>query len=595
MRTLRGLLWGGAMLAGAVAPAQTACDILVWADEFDGTGLDPQRWHIQTGTGTAYGLTAWGNNELQTYTAAPENLSVNGGLLRITALDIPSGNSAYTSARIRTAGLAAFAGGRIEARVRVPAGQGLWPAFWMLPEEARYGGWAVSGELDIMEVLGHDPSRLHCTVHYGGSYPCNSNTGSSVVGPDLSADFHTYGVEWSDDEITWLLDGAAVHTLTAEGLGGRFWPFDRPFHLLLNLAVGGNWPGSPNASTPFPAELAVDWVRVWQAADRSWIRGRTAVTAGPLAEAYAVPALPGATYVWTVDGGTLVGPADAPETEVVWSNGVETGEIRCAIAAAGCEAEPMRPVDIALPDGACAFHLAGFEPGGGDRAAWSCGYGAIEVLPNGNASPANPSSRCLQFVGTPEGDDRVSFVTDALSDASALTSGDFVLAADVFTNAPAGTEIRLSLGRQGVPAAQSSYTTASTAAYTWHTVYFSTPLGAPSNMDISTLNEFTLRPAPGSPWTSTFLFDNLRLVDASCVPVSVAEAQGEIAWSVTGFGEGAAAVFGAAGQRVRVFDATGRLLADVRATADPLCLHGLGAGLRVVVLESGATRNVWLP
>ena len=114
-------------------------------------------------------------------------------------------------------------------------------------------------------------------------------------------------------------------------------------------------------------------------------------------------------------------------------------------------------------------------------------------------------------------------------------------------------------------------------------------------MDISTLNEFTLRPAPGSPWTSTFLFDNLRLVDASCVPVSVAEAQGEIAWSVTGFGEGAAAVFGAAGQRVRVFDATGRLLADVRATADPLHLHGLGAGLRVVVLESGATRNVWLP
>jgi len=594
MNFLRALGVGGALVAGAVAPAQTGCDVLVWADEFDGAELDPQRWHIQTGTGTAYGLTAWGNNELQTYTAAPENLSVDGGLLRIRALNIPSGNSDYTSARIRTAGLAAFAGGRIEARVRVPAGQGLWPAFWMLPEEARYGGWAVSGELDIMEVLGHDPGRLHCTVHYGGSYPCNSNTGSSVVGPDLSADFHTYAVEWSDGEITWLLDGTAVHTLTAEGLGGRFWPFDRPFHLLLNLAVGGNWPGSPNASTPFPAELAVDWVRVWQSAGRAWIRGRTAVTGGPLAEAYAVPALPDATYQWSVDGGTLVGPSDAPETEVVWLSGAEAGEIRCAISAAGCEAEPVRAVEIAQTGGTCAFPLAGFEPGANDRAAWSCGYGAIDVLANGNASPANPSSRCLQFVGTPEGDDRVSFVTDALSDASALTSGNFVFAADVFTNAPVGTEIRLSLGRQGVLAAQSSYTTATAAAYTWHSVYFDLPLGAPSNMDIATLNEFTLRPAPGSPWTSTFLFDNLRLVDAACVPVGVAEAT-EAAWSAHAVAPGAVRVQGATGQLLRVFDVTGRLRAEVRATAEVVTLEGLGSGLCIVVLESGESRSVWVP
>jgi len=594
MKILRVMWAGGALVAGAVAPAQTGCDVLVWADEFDGTELDPQRWDIQTGTGTAYGLTAWGNNELQTYSAAPENLSVAGGLLRIRALDIPSGNSDYTSARIRTAGLAAFAGGRIEARVRVPAGQGLWPAFWMLPEEARYGGWAVSGELDILEVLGHDPTRLHCTVHYGGPYPCNSNTGTSVVGQDLSADFHTYGVEWSDGEITWLLDGAPVHTLTAAGLGGRFWPFDRPFHLLLNLAVGGNWPGSPDASTVFPAELAVDWVRVWQSADRAWIQGRTAVTGGPLAEAYAVPALPGATYAWSVEGGTLIGPSDAPETEVVWLNGGEAGEVRCAIAAAGCEAEPVRTIAIAEVGGACAFPLAGFEPGGGDRAAWSCGYGAIEVLPNSNASPANPSSRCLQFVGTPEGDDRVSFVTDALSDASALTSGNFVFAAEVFTNAPVGTQIRLSLGRHGVLAPQSSYTALTASAYAWHTLYFDVPLGAPSNMDINTLNEFTLRPAPGSPWTSTFLFDNLRLVDAACVPVGVAEAATSSGSAVV-HGPGSVEIRGAAGQRVRVFDATGRLLAEVRSSGSPCVLEGLGTGMRLVVLESGERFKVVLP
>jgi beta-glucanase (GH16 family) len=592
MKMLRVWACGGALVAGASAPAQTPCEVLVWADEFDGTALDTERWDIQTGTGTAYGLTAWGNNELQTYTA--DNLAVGDGLLRITALEQASGNSDYTSGRIRTAGLAAFAGGRIEARIRVPAGQGLWPAFWMLPEEARYGGWAVSGELDIMEVLGHDPGRLHCTVHYGGQYPCNSNTGESVTGPDLSADFHTYGVQWGDGTITWLLDGVAVHTLDESGLGGRFWPFDRPFHLLLNLAVGGNWPGSPDASTPFPAELAVDWVRVWQSAEGSWVRGRSAVQAGALEETYAVPALPEASYAWTVTGGELISGDGSSEVAVVWSGSDAAGEVRCTLTAAGCTAELSREIAIAQPEGECVFPLADFENDGGDRAAWSCGYGAIQVLPNGNSSPANPSARCLQFVGTPEGDDRVSFVTDAVSDAGALSSGTYAVAVDVFANAPAGTEVRVAAGRQGVTAPACTFRAYTAAAYSWHTLYFTEPLGLPSSLNPSSINELTLRPAPGSPWTSTFLFDNLRLVDAACVPVGVAESATTADLAVRVVGEGVLEITGVTG-RLRVYDALGRMLAEAVGRPDGVQVSGLGSGLRVVVSETGATRSVWMP
>ena len=526
---LGGVVLGGGVPGGMALHAQSDCAVLVWSEEFEGNALDLSRWEIQTGTGAQYGLNGWGNNELQYYTGLPDNLSVGDGALRITARNQGFGEMDYTSARIRTAGMAAFATGRIEARIRVPKGQGIWPAFWMLPEENRFGGWAVSGELDIMEVVGHEPWRAHGTIHHGGSYPCNSFTGQSIDGPDLSEDFHVYAVEWEEDEIRWFLDDIQYAVQTPQTTG-RFWPFVRPFHLLLNVAVGGNWPGSPDGSTVFPQTMEVDYVRVYQSEQWGMVTGRRSVQGGSLLETYRAPEFPEGTYVWSVDGGTLVSGQGTPAIEVRWDLGVAEGSVVCTATGAECSAQWSVPVQVMLPDdGDCIWEVARFEAGQPDAAAWSCGAGAISVVTNTNATPFNPSARCLQYVRSGDPADRVSFATDAISDATAFSTGALVWAVDVFTNAPVGTEIRLALEKQGVATPtgnagrHSHYTSTTTGQYAWGTLFFSY-LGSPdAGMAPGTVNQVTLVPDPGGPWVTSYFFDNLRVVDAACVPVGVQE------------------------------------------------------------------------
>jgi beta-glucanase (GH16 family) len=257
-------------VCAAGAQAQTPWQ-QVWADEFNGTSLNRSIWQPQSGTGTLYGLpSGWGNNELQYYTERPQNLSVSGGSLRITARAENFAGSTYTSARIRTPGTVDVLFGRIEARIRIPSGQGIWPAFWMLPTNSPYGGWAAGGEIDIMEST-NAADRIYGTIHYGGTWPANtSNGGSFAPGTDFGASYHLYAVEWEPDQIRWYVDSTLIHTATSatwfssnENGNGRA-PFDVPFHLILNIAVGGNFPGPPNGSVGFPMEMAVDYVRVYQ-------------------------------------------------------------------------------------------------------------------------------------------------------------------------------------------------------------------------------------------------------------------------------------------------------------------------------------------
>ncbi len=242
----------------------------VWSDEFDGTALNTRNWEPMIGDGTAYGIPGWGNNELQYYTDRSVNLNVSRGLLRIVARRENFGGKPYTSARLRTKGKFDPLYGRIEARIKVPAGQGLWSAFWMLPSTTQYGGWASSGEIDIMELL-NSTDRLYNTIHYGNGWPNNVSSGSNVYRASTWADgFHTYAVEWEPDYLRWYVDGVLIYSRTslnwfsAAAMWNQRAPFDQPFHLLLNLAVGGNWPGSPNLGTPFPSEMQVDWVRCYQ-------------------------------------------------------------------------------------------------------------------------------------------------------------------------------------------------------------------------------------------------------------------------------------------------------------------------------------------
>lgn len=242
---------------------------LVWSDEFQGTGLDPAKWSIQVGDGCALDLCGWGNNELQWYQA--DNVEVAGGFLTITARAEPAGGRAYTSARIRTLGKGDWTYGRVDVRARLPLGRGLWPAVWMLPSEDRYGSWAASGEIDIVELVGHEPDRVHGTLHYGGEWPDNVYSGAPfVLGSGTFADrFHTFTLEWEEGEMRWYVDGEHYQTQTDwRSTGGPYpAPFDQPFHLVLNVAVGGNWPGYPDARTVFPQAMVVDYVRVFTRKD----------------------------------------------------------------------------------------------------------------------------------------------------------------------------------------------------------------------------------------------------------------------------------------------------------------------------------------
>ena len=267
---------------------------LVWSDEFDNPEIDSSKWDWETN--------CWGggNNELQCYTDRSDNSFIRDGNLVIRAQkedftgpaeplewqsDAGQKSLPYTSARLRTLGKADWKYGRIEVRAKLPAGQGIWPAVWMLPTDYVYGGWAASGEIDIMEAVNlsqGNQMKVHGTLHYGREWPGQVSSGTSYTtqGFDPVGEFHTYALEWSKREMRWYVDD--VHFATQRSSGwysqivgadGFFEnvpgdaPFDQPFHLLMNVAVGGNWPSPPDASTELPVEMEVDFVRVFTCSD----------------------------------------------------------------------------------------------------------------------------------------------------------------------------------------------------------------------------------------------------------------------------------------------------------------------------------------
>lgn len=290
-RRLSCLLLGGLALAlSAPAPPEWK---LVWSDEFDGKEIDPTKWAFDLGNGfydpkAKAWIAGWGNDELECYTDRRENARVEGGMLHIRAVKEPYEGFRYTSARLKTrkpdkTPLFAKAYGRIEFRAKLPTGRGVWPALWMLPQDEHYGGWAASGEIDIMEARGQEPNKVLGTLHFGSAWPKNLHEGGEYIFPkgESIADFHAYALEWEPGAMRWYVDGHLYQTRTfwwssgrRDGGGGvnpkneselNPWPapFDRPFYLVMNLAVGGKFLGNPDDSTKFPAEMVVDYVRVY--------------------------------------------------------------------------------------------------------------------------------------------------------------------------------------------------------------------------------------------------------------------------------------------------------------------------------------------
>ncbi len=256
-----------ASASASAEPAPTAA-AAGFTDDFDGpagAGVDGSKWQLETGDNV-------NNHERQYYTSGTDNAALDGdGHLVITAKkENPAGyqcwygSCEYTSARLNTSGKFSSTYGHVETRMKIPRGQGMWPAFWMLGDDLGSVGWPNSGEIDVMENVGFEPGTVHGTIH-GPGYSGAGGIGAGYSLPGGAAfaeDFHTFAVDWNPDSISWSVDGTVYQTRTPADLGGNQWVFNKPFFLILNLAVGGDWPGDPDGSTQLPQQLVVDYVHV---------------------------------------------------------------------------------------------------------------------------------------------------------------------------------------------------------------------------------------------------------------------------------------------------------------------------------------------
>ncbi|MEQ8238170.1 MAG: glycoside hydrolase family 16 protein [Cyclobacteriaceae bacterium] len=238
----------------------TTLNNLVWADEFDGSGSpDPTYWSFETGTGQ----NGWGNFELQNYTDRTQNVQTQGGNLIITARKESFAGSNYTSGRIITKDKIDWTYGRFETRMRLPYGQGMWPAFWMLGADIDNNEWPGAGEIDIMEYRGQEPTVIHGSVHGPGYSAGQAETKSYELTNDrFDTGFHVFGIEWGPQYINYYVDDVLYNQITPADVDGE-WVFNKPFFILINLAVGGTFVGAPNNETVFPQSMLVDYVRVY--------------------------------------------------------------------------------------------------------------------------------------------------------------------------------------------------------------------------------------------------------------------------------------------------------------------------------------------
>jgi len=260
---------GPSLLATRHSSLATSSWILTWSDEFNsanGSAPDSTKWTYDLGGG------GWGNQELQSYTSRTQNVQIQNGNLVITALqENYTGTDGigrnYTSARLKTQNLFTQAYGRFEARIKIPKGQGIWPAFWMLGNDIKQNGWPKCGEIDIMENIGREPGTIHGSLHGPSSVAHTSDLTSTVsvpAGQNYPGDFHIYAIEWEPGTVRFYVDSNNYATFTqGQWPAGGQWVFDHPFFIIMNVAVGGVWPGSPDASTRFPEQMLVDYVRVY--------------------------------------------------------------------------------------------------------------------------------------------------------------------------------------------------------------------------------------------------------------------------------------------------------------------------------------------
>ena len=558
------------------------CDQLVWSDEFDGTSLNLDNWGFDLGDGCPE-LCGWGNAELQYYTDQPENIFVQDGALHIRAQYDEFAQYPHTSARIVTRDHHVFKSGKIEARIKMPEGQGFWPAFWMLPEDTEYGVWPLSGEIDITEVVGGNPFENHGTIHYGAKWPFNLYTGNVVaLNQSLADDFHTYAVEWDENEIRWYLDGNQFSVKTKADLGTFPWPFDQDFHIIMNLAVGGWFPGWPDDTTVYPGELTVDYVRVYQRPDLAIISGENYAFQGdPLS--YRTTNLENTSYNWTVNGGEITSGQGTEEVEVVW-NEAGTGTISVSIDNGVCPATVSQNVKVGDE---CSLLLSDFENENGVHWSWVQGSYGFDPTPSPNT--VNPSATAGRWTREGESSDRIQFTIQGIEDATPFGNEERAFAVKTFSNAPAGTLLEIRLQNEGQTGGSitggtyMTYQATTTVSYEWEQLYFE-PVSFPNPQVAPTdINQMQLRMLSTQQLGYVVYMDDISIIDVDCIPSSVEEIAAQIEGSLI-VDENLLTLQNSNAERIEVYSVNGKRIAGERINGSNWSVVLPASGVYVVKL-----------
>lgn len=450
--TKKSIRLGKALLAGSVIFAASGVSTAmaqscqnptpVWADEFDGSAIDSSKWDIMLGDGCSFGLCGWGNNELQSYQA--DNLEVSNGSLKIIAKKQRVQSKSYTSGRIRTANMpngGQWTNGRFEARIKLPSGSGMWPAFWMLPTDPDLE-WPLSGEIDVVEAVGQKDMFALGTIHYGQAWPNNEWTqGKILKQPDAWSDgFHEYAVEWEANEIRWYLDDILYSVKTPADMSDpSYWTFENyQYHLLLNLAVGGNMGGAVDDSQ-LPQTLEVDYVRVYDFGQPS-LTGSHTVEANS-SHTYAVVDEAGnsSAYSWAAPTGQT---SNSSSFTVNW--GSESGQVTVS-GSNSCGAYQLAMDVYVSPELSPTNVLDDFESSRNlSYTAWTGAFN--QTVANPSADTVNSSATVAQYTRDSGSQwDVIAASSGAIADMPLFISGTKAFYLDVYTSALAGTEILVQL------------------------------------------------------------------------------------------------------------------------------------------------------
>ncbi len=501
------------------ANVQSQCPQIIWSDEFDGTAVDQSKWSFQIGNGCEEGpdLCGWGNNELQYY--KEENAVVGGGTLKIIAKEETVDDNQYTSARIRTIDKGDFQFGRIEARMKLPVGKGIWPAFWMLPTDEVFGGWPQSGEIDIMEYIGQEPEEIFGTIHFGDPFPNNRFQGNDFLlndGSSFNEDFHVFAIEWEANEIRWLIDGFEYSKKRPSDIAPDNWPFNERFHMILNMAVGGNLPGPPDGSTVFPQTIEIDYVRVYDEFFPS-LTGNTIVSNQAESEVYAIKNLSEDSEIsWSVPGDAVI-TSGAGTNSVTVDFGNESGKVSADITSS-CGMETIEAfVEVEAPK------LLDLRVENFDNPSFLDFDFSNGTLNENVENPAPNAVNSSELVGEYIRDGSQQFDVLVYNIDFITTGRPFVLGSnaffmDVLTDAPAGTAILLQLENSSLSmpdnfptGRHSRYEAITSKENEWEKLQFTFIDQPDAGVPDTNIDQLIFLFASNTQTDNTFYFDNLEV------------------------------------------------------------------------------------